>query len=89
MNAQWLKEQDYIELDHKIWGDPIFLSEGGYQKRIVWKLKVLKKQSKRWYEEIILRKNEELGTLESKIKDSILQLVCDPTNLEEVKLLRQ
>jgi hypothetical protein len=42
LNAHWLNEQDFVELVRKIWKDPMFLSERGNQKRLVWKLKVKK-----------------------------------------------
>jgi len=42
MNAQWLKDKDFVNLVYKVWKDPIFLFEGDNQHRIVWKLKALK-----------------------------------------------
>jgi hypothetical protein len=51
LNAQWLKDQDFVDLVHKVWKDPVFLSECDKQHMIVWKLKVLKSQTKIWYKE--------------------------------------
>jgi hypothetical protein len=78
-----------VDLVFKIWKDPVFLSEGGKQKRIVWKLKVLKKQTKIQYKENLARNKEKMVSLESDIKESIKTLVGDPTNQETKLSLRQ
>jgi exonuclease III len=75
LNAHWLHEKDYVALVHKIWKDPIFLTEGGRQNILVWKLKVLKSHTKLWYKASIARSKAKLVTLESDIKDTIMRLV--------------
>jgi endonuclease/exonuclease/phosphatase family metal-dependent hydrolase len=35
LNSHWLHEKEYMALVHKIWKDPIFLTEVGRQRRIV------------------------------------------------------
>jgi len=77
-----------VDLVHKILKDPTLLSEGGRQNKLVWKLKVLKTHTKLWYKESIARNKEKLRSLESGIKDLIMRLVDDSSNLEEEKLLR-
>jgi hypothetical protein len=72
----------------KLWKDPTFRSERSSKKRLVWKLTVLKSLAKRWYKESKQRKLAKLETLETEIRDSILRLVDDPTNIEEGGLLR-
>jgi hypothetical protein len=52
LNSHWLHEKYYVALVHKIWKDPIFLTEGGIQHILVWKLKVLKTHTKLWFKEV-------------------------------------
>jgi hypothetical protein len=52
LNANWLQDDDYMALVHKVWKDPRFLSEGDKQCRLVWKLKELKLQTKIWVKEV-------------------------------------
>ena len=78
-----------MELVHKIWKEPIFLIEGGRQSKIFWKLKVLNTHTRLCYKESIERRKAQLGTLESDIRDKILKLVGDSTNLEVGKYLQQ
>jgi len=87
LNSHWLKDVDYVALVQKIWQDPVFLSKGGRQNKLVWKLKVLKSQTKLWFKEKMSRNKEKLLILESNIKEAIMRMVRDPTNLEEGKLL--
>jgi hypothetical protein len=47
-NSQWLLDQNFSDLVHKLWTDPKFIGESGKQKRIVWKLKELKSKTKQW-----------------------------------------
>jgi len=82
LNAQWLKDRDFVDLIFKIWKDPVFQFEVGKQHRIVWKLKILKSQTKLLFKEKLARNKEKLVTLESYIKDLILLLASNPTNLE-------
>jgi exonuclease III len=82
LNAQWIKDQDFVDLVYKVWKDPVFLSESGNQHRIVWKLKVLKTKTKSWYKEKLARNNEKLLALESDIKEAIINVANDPTNHE-------
>jgi hypothetical protein len=89
LNAHWLHDVDYVDLVHKIWKDPIFLTEGGRQSRLVWKLKVLKSHTKLWYKAVIARNKAQLATLESDIKDTIVRLVGDSTNMGVEKHLQQ
>jgi hypothetical protein len=77
LNPQWLLEEDYNVLVHKVWKDPKFLTEEGSQRIIVWKLKDLKTQTKLWVKERIGRNLLQLEMLETKIKDTIMNLVAD------------
>jgi len=47
-NPIWWSERDFITLVHKLWNDPLHLQESCKQKRMVWKLKHLKKNTKSW-----------------------------------------
>jgi hypothetical protein len=47
-NPVWRTEKDFITLVHKLWSDPLYLKEPCKQKRMVWKLKDLKKNTKSW-----------------------------------------
>jgi hypothetical protein len=42
INPIWLMEHDYKTLFYKVWKDPKYFSETGYQCKLVWKLKDLK-----------------------------------------------
>jgi hypothetical protein len=79
-NAQWLNDKDFVDLVFKVWKDPIFLFEGGKQKQIVWKLKEMKKHTKRWYKEKVTRNKSKMNVLEADIKDLIKYLIGDPSN---------
>jgi hypothetical protein len=70
-NQHWLLSPDFSDLVKAVWTDPCFLSELNPQRRIVWKLKVLKARSKSWYS---VKKDKEaarLLNLESEIKKLI------------------
>jgi hypothetical protein len=88
-NAHWLNDHDFVDLVYKIWKDPFSFPKVENKTRIVWKLKVLKKQTKIWYKENLARNKAKLVSLESDIKDSIIILVGDPTNQEAELSLRQ
>jgi hypothetical protein len=89
LNAQWLKDQDFVDLVHKVWKDPGFLSECNKQHMIVWKLKVLKSQTKSWYKTKLAKNTSKLLSLEYAIKETIIDLVVNPSNLENELSLRQ
>jgi hypothetical protein len=82
LNAKWLKDQDFVDLIFKIWKDPVFQFEVGKQHKIVWKQKFLKSQTKVLFKENLAKNKEKLGTLESDVKDLILLLESNTTNLE-------
>jgi hypothetical protein len=82
MNAQWLNDQEFVDLVHKVWKDPGFMSESSKQARIIWKLKVLKAQAKIWYREKLAKNNEKLLSLESTIKEAIIELAAILQTLE-------
>jgi len=82
LNAQWLKDWDFVDLVFKFWKDPVFQSKGDKQHGIVWKLKILKYQTKLLLKEKLAKNKEKLVILESNIKDLIVLLASDPTNLE-------
>jgi hypothetical protein len=50
-NAEWLINKEFVDLVHKTWLDPIFHIEYGKEKWLLWKLQVLKKQTKSWIKE--------------------------------------
>jgi hypothetical protein len=56
---------------HRVWRDIRFLDEVNPQRRLVWKLQVLKQSSKLWFMELKLAQSTRLVELESKIKELI------------------
>jgi hypothetical protein len=79
-NAQWLNDKEFVDIVIKVWNDPVFLTEGGKQNRIIWKLQELKKQTKIWHKENLIINKEKLLLLESDIKDTIKILGGDPSD---------
>jgi hypothetical protein len=51
-NHHWLSVEAYSDLVHLVWRDPCFQTEENPQRRLVWKLKVLKSKSKDWFHEL-------------------------------------
>jgi hypothetical protein len=70
-NEHWIHEKEFVDLVVKVWKDPIFLSEGGRQLRVIRKLQELKKQTKIWHKQFQIRKKAKLVSLESGIKEKI------------------
>jgi hypothetical protein len=88
LNAHWLHDDDYVALVHKIWKYPHFLTKGDRKRRLVWRLKVLKTHTKLWYKAVCAKNKAQLETLESDIKETIVSLVVDSTNMVAEKLLQ-
>jgi hypothetical protein len=88
-NAHWLDEKDFGNLVIKVWKDPGFLSEGSIQRRIVWKLQVLKRHTKCWYTEKVKRNKAKMIAMEADIKELIKLLAGDPSNQGAESSLRQ
>jgi hypothetical protein len=42
LNPMWLREDDFTLIVQEVWNDQLFLQESGAQRRLVWKLKLLK-----------------------------------------------
>jgi hypothetical protein len=72
-NSDWLREKEFVDLVHKTWLDPMFRIEDNSQKRLLWKLQVLKNQTKSWIKEFRERKLAKITSLESDIKAFIGQ----------------
>jgi hypothetical protein len=65
------------------------VTERGKQKRIIWKLKELKNHVKVWHKEFLKGSKEKLLSLERDIKDLIIKLREDSTDLSAAFSLRQ
>jgi hypothetical protein len=88
-NDQWLNEKKFVDIVTKIRLNPVYLSERGKQKRIVWKLQDLKNLAKRWIKEKMTKSIDKLKMIEADIKDIIKYLSGDPANEGPVDTLRQ
>jgi hypothetical protein len=77
LNSLWVLEADYKALVYNVWKDPKYNSEAGYQRRLVWKLKDLKRQTKDWSKQREGNLVKCLAYLESQIKDTFLNFVED------------
>jgi hypothetical protein len=82
-----LIDEDYKYLVHQVWKDPKFTTETGSQRRLVWKLKELKIQTKLWvkHRDGIIQQRMEF--LESKIRDTFLSFVDDYSQSDKELLL--
>jgi len=72
-NHHWLEHDDYSALVHQVWRDNCFMEESNPQRRLVWKLQVLKQNLKRWFAELKLAQSSQLTDLDSRIKVFIQQ----------------
>jgi hypothetical protein len=75
LNSQWLCEKHFNNIVNEVWNDPKFLSEGGKQRRLVWKLKALKAHTKLRVKEIKCRDLINLEKMEDEIKVSLQNLL--------------
>jgi hypothetical protein len=82
LNLIWLMESDYKTLVYKVWKDPKYFSETGYQRRLVWKLKDIKQQTKLWSKEREYILVKRLTHLELQIKETFLTFMEDNTQVE-------
>jgi hypothetical protein len=71
-NYHWLLSEDYSDLVHRVWTDRCFLAEVDPQRRLVWKLKVLKSKTKSWYLDQKISRKALLKQLEAEITELIL-----------------
>jgi hypothetical protein len=79
-----LLDKDFNSLVFKVWNDHKYLSEGGRQHRLIWKLKDLKTHTKFWVKDIKCRDLKHLEELEEKIKET-LQMMSGGTMLPKVE----
>jgi hypothetical protein len=77
---------------HEVWNDQQFLQESGVQRRLVWKLKMLKQRVKLWAKQQRLQKHLKLEKLEEDLQASYqektwgvrrLEVDCHIKSLEE------
>jgi hypothetical protein len=87
-NDQWLGEKEYTDLVFKVWTDPVFLTERGKQKRIIWKLQVLKKESRIWNYDSKKKTKEKMLEIEAGITENIKSLLEDHSDLDSEAALR-
>jgi hypothetical protein len=86
-NPLWLMDVEFSSLVNMVWKDEKYLTEEGFQRRLVWKLKDLKKQTKLWArrkEEFLAKR---LDSLEAQIKENLLLVVEENTNYEKEIIL--
>jgi hypothetical protein len=48
LNPTWLKDPYFSQIVYEVWTDQNFLQEKNIQRRLVWKLKLLKQRVKSW-----------------------------------------
>jgi hypothetical protein len=86
-NPSWLLDVDFKSLVYLVWKDNKYLSEEGSQRRLVWKLRDLKQQTKLWSkkkEELLVKR---MISLEAQIKESFLSVVEGNSTSENEILL--
>jgi hypothetical protein len=88
-NPQWIKDPEFVNIVLKLLNDPIFLTERGKQKRLLWKLKELKIQTKAWHKEPLIRRKGKLLDLENDMKVLTHKLGEDLSDLSVTLQLRQ
>jgi hypothetical protein len=83
LNPLWLLDEDYKELVFQVWKDPKFNTELGFQRRLVWKLKELKRKTKEWVKQRDKKLQQRMESLESQIRDTFLSFVDDYSQSEK------
>jgi hypothetical protein len=68
LNSMWLKEEDFTSIVKEVWTDQQFGIEPGVQRRLVWKLRVLKQHIKAWAKEQRKQKLIRLEQLEEELQ---------------------
>jgi hypothetical protein len=48
LNPQWHMEHEFVLMVKALWNDSKYLEEEGKNKRLIWKLKDLKDNTKQW-----------------------------------------
>jgi hypothetical protein len=86
LNPQWILEQDFVVMVQELWNDPKYLEEDGKQKRLIWKLKDLKDNTKQWQKLRYQEANAHLRGLENDI-NSLLQNTLDGVITQEEETL--
>jgi hypothetical protein len=87
-NHHWLSSDAYSDLVHSVWTDPCFLAEANPLLHLVWKLKVLKSQSRTWYHDLKVVQKSRLIKLESEISHLILKSTTATLTVEESATLK-
>jgi len=87
-NDQWLGEKQYTELVFKVWTNVVFLTERGKQKRIIWKLQVLKKETKNRNNEFKTKTKGKMLEIEAGITENIKSLLEDHSDLDSEAALQ-
>jgi hypothetical protein len=64
----WLREEEFSHIVHEVWKDHLFLQESGVQRRLVWKLKLLKQRVKNWAKQQRLQKHLKFEKLEEDLQ---------------------
>lgn len=70
----------------ELWNNPKYLEEDGKQKRLIWKLKDLKDNTKQWQKQCYQDANAHLRGLENDI-NSLLQNTLDGVITQEDETL--
>lgn len=79
-NDHWIKDKEFLDIVNKVRKYPIFQSKSSSQKKVIWKLQVLKNCTKEWYKKKLKNQRERLVLLESDFKQQILFQTREPNN---------
>jgi hypothetical protein len=67
-SEQWLWAKDFLAILERVWRDPLYLTERGKHKRVIWKLQGLKEETKVWNKELQKKNKAKLLMIEAEIK---------------------
>jgi exonuclease III len=87
-SEQWLCSKDYTVIVEKVWRDPLYLSESGKQKRVIWKLQGLKVATKLWNKALQTQNKAKLSLIEDEIKSYSDILSHDYNEIKTKDILR-
>jgi hypothetical protein len=88
LNLSWLKEADFSRIVGDIWKDTMFLQEPGLQRRLVWKLKCLKIEIKKWRRKYKKLLSHKLDVLEKELQIVYHTITSDWQNTRILDLIK-
>jgi hypothetical protein len=87
-NHNWTLETGYNLMVTTVWNDPCFNMEDNAQRRLTWKLKVIKDYTRSWFHKKKKEEQARLNTLEHEIIQAIKKSTISALSTEEADGLK-